>query len=474
MQLCTALRINTPTCLAFTGAGGKTTALLSLARELAGTDIPGMLAGPVLITTTTHLGTDQVRQADHYFRLERAEDLQVLERSLPSGVIAVTGLPAVAEPDRLSGLQGEALERLHRLAVERGIPLLIEADGARQRLLKAPEMHEPAIPDFAEIVVVVAGLAALGRPLNPEWVHRPGRFATLSGLKSGDPITRRALQRVLVHPDGGLKGIPPAARRVALLNGVDTEETWIEAQSIAADLLGPYEAVLLGGTSGSSGETGALETYSDMQQNSSPILAVYEPVAGIVLAAGGASRFGKAKQLLTLDGEALVHRSARAALEAGLSPVIVVTGAYAEEIRLALADLPVVFVHNLDWSVGQSTSLQAGLSALPGEIGSAVFLLADQPEVPIQLLQSLVKAHARTLAAIAAPRVAGKRANPVLLDRVTFPALQELRGDTGARPLFSDPDRYPVAWVDWDDPALLLDVDTPEDFQRWIEERHST
>jgi molybdenum cofactor cytidylyltransferase len=290
----------------------------------------------------------------------------------------------------------------------------------------------------------------------------------LSGLKSGDPITRRALQRVLVHPDGGLKGIPPAARRVALLNGVDSEETWIEAQLIAADLLGPYGAVLLGGTSGS------LETYSGLQQGASSILAVHEPVAGIVLAAGGTSRFGKAKQLLTSDGEALVHRSARAALEAGLSPVIVVTGAYAEEIRLALADLPVGFVHNPDWPAGQSASLQAGLSALPGETGSAVFLLADQPEVPIRLLQSLVKAHARTLAAIASPRVAGKRANPVLLDRVTFPALQELRGDTGARPLFSDPDRYPVAWVDWDDPALLLDVDTPEDFQRWIEERHST
>jgi molybdenum cofactor cytidylyltransferase len=174
-----------------------------------------------------------------------------------------------------------------------------------------------------------------------------------------------------------------------------------------------------------------------------------------------------------LNGEALVHRSARTALETGLSPVIVVTGAYDDEIRLALADLVVEFVHNPYWSAGQSTSLQAGLSVLPSEIGSAVFLLADQPEVPVELLQSLVRMHARTLAAIAAPRVAGRRANPVLLDRATFPTLHEMRGDTGARPLFSDPGRFPVAWVEWDDPVLLLDVDTPEDYQRWIEERYS-
>jgi molybdenum cofactor cytidylyltransferase len=412
-----------------------------------------------------------VRQADYQIRIKRYEDLQALEGRLPPGIIAVTGPPEITEPDRLTGLKNELLDRLHSLAVERRMLLLIEADGARQRPLKAPETYEPVIPGFAEIAVVVAGLSGLGRPLGPEWVHRPERFAALSGLEIGELITRQALVRVLAHPGGGLKGIPPAARRIALLNGVGSEELFKEAQWMAAALLGNYDAVLVGRGLESSGESSPPGRPFVLQTEPGPILSVYEPVAGIVLAAGGASRFGQPKQLLTLNGESLVHRSARIALEAGLSPVIVVIGAYDSEIRQAVADLPVGFVQNPDWSAGQSTSLQAGLSALPGRVCSAVFLLVDQPEIPVEVLQSLVRAHSRTLAPIAAPRVAGRRANPVLLDRVTFPSLHELRGDTGARPLFSDPDRFPVAWVEWDDPSLLLDVDTPQDYQRLIEEK---
>jgi len=102
-------------------------------------------------------------------------------------------------------------------------PLLFEADGSRRHPLKAPASYEPPIPDFVDTVVVVAaGLSALGKPLTTKQVHRSEIYSCLSGLQEGDKISIEALTRVLCHPFGGLKNIPPHACRVALLNQVDT------------------------------------------------------------------------------------------------------------------------------------------------------------------------------------------------------------------------------------------------------------
>jgi molybdenum cofactor cytidylyltransferase len=159
---------------------------------------------------------------------------------------------------------------------------------------------------------------------------------------------------------------------------------------------------------------------------------------------------------------------AERALQAGLCPVIVVTGAHAEDVEQALRDLEVKIAHNPDWELGQSTSVGTGLQALPSNVGAAIFLLSDQPQVPKKLLDELCLAHAYSLSPIVAPRVYGKRANPVLFDRIVFPELLALEGDTGGRVLFSEESRFPVEWVDWDDANLLLDVDTPGDYQRLL------
>ena len=191
-----------------------------------------------------------------------------------------------------------------------------------------------------------------------------------------------------------------------------------------------------------------------------------EPVAGIVLAAGGSNRLGRPKQLLEWHSEAMVRKVALTALDAGLSPVIVVIGAYREEVQAVLANLPVDLIYNPDWMSGQSTSLAAGLRGLPNDAGAAIFLLADQPQAPATLARSLVERHTETLAPIIVPLVDGQRGNPVLFDRQTFPDLLGLQGDTGGRALFS---RYPVAWLPWHDARLLLDIDTPEDYQSLLE-----
>lgn len=188
-------------------------------------------------------------------------------------------------------------------------------------------------------------------------------------------------------------------------------------------------------------------------------------VAGIVLAAGGASRFGEPKQLLPWQDKALVWHVANKALRAGLSPVIVVGGEHLPALRAALDGLPISFVHNPDWRQGQSSSVRVGVGAVPPSETGALILLADQPQVPVELLVKLQEKHAATQADIVAPRVHGRRANPVLWHRRTFGDLISLRGDVGGRVLFSDHD---VAWVVWEDEMLRFDVDTPADYRELL------
>jgi molybdenum cofactor cytidylyltransferase len=189
-------------------------------------------------------------------------------------------------------------------------------------------------------------------------------------------------------------------------------------------------------------------------------------VASIILAAGEAQRFGSPKPLLDWHGEPFIHHIASTALASGLSPVIAVSGTYPTEVQNALKNLPVTVVHNSQWQDGQSTSVQAGLRALPSEAGAVIFLLADQPQVPARLLQALVEKYIETGAAIVAPWVGMQRGNPVLFDRVTFPDFMVLEGDIGGRALFA---RHKVIDLPWDDPGLLLDVDTSEDYQRLLD-----
>ena len=185
-------------------------------------------------------------------------------------------------------------------------------------------------------------------------------------------------------------------------------------------------------------------------------------MAGIVLAAGGSRRLGQPKQLVEFRGRPLVWHAVRVGLEAGLSPLVVVIGAAGEQIRRALEGESVVVIDNPTWEAGQSSSVRAGLSSVEPGIEAAIFLLADMPLMEAELVRQVVRTHRTTLAPLVAPRVAGRRANPVLFDRVTFPDLHQLTGDQGGRSLF---DRYPAAWVEGSESAML-DLDTPEDLQR--------
>jgi molybdenum cofactor cytidylyltransferase len=188
-------------------------------------------------------------------------------------------------------------------------------------------------------------------------------------------------------------------------------------------------------------------------------------VAAIVLAAGGSTRMGQPKQLLPVGGKPMVHRVTEAVCAAGLAQIVVVVGAQAETVREAIDDLPVDIVANEGWAQGMSTSLQVGLDALQREIQAVLIVLADQPALRPNLLRALVARYSATGAPIVAPFYRGQRGNPVLFDRSLFPELLAVEGDRGGRPLITH-HRERVERLEVDDPAVLIDVDTRQDYQR--------
>lgn len=188
-------------------------------------------------------------------------------------------------------------------------------------------------------------------------------------------------------------------------------------------------------------------------------------MAGVLLAAGAASRMGRPKQLLDWGGRPLVRAAAEQALASGLAPLLAVVGAAAEEVMAALAGLPVTPLPCPDYAAGQSASLRAGVAALGPETAAAVVLLADQPFVTAQIIARLVAEWRTSGAPIVAPLYRGVRGNPVLFGRAVFPELLALSGDTGARAVIAA-DLQRVRLVPFDDDRPLLDIDTPEEYDR--------
>jgi molybdenum cofactor cytidylyltransferase len=190
-------------------------------------------------------------------------------------------------------------------------------------------------------------------------------------------------------------------------------------------------------------------------------------IAAVLLAAGRSTRMGGPNKLLAeIGGKPLVRIAAEQALASRARPVIVVTGHQRDKVEAALQGLDVRTVHNPNFADGLSTSVKTGLAAVPETADGAIVCLADMPQVTAPLIDKLVAAFDPERGALVViPTIDGKRGNPVVWARRFFPELMGLDGDVGARHLIG---RYPeaVAEVPLTDTAALVDVDTPEAFDR--------
>jgi molybdenum cofactor cytidylyltransferase len=191
-------------------------------------------------------------------------------------------------------------------------------------------------------------------------------------------------------------------------------------------------------------------------------------IAAIVLAAGRSTRFlaagGEGTKLAApLGHKALARYAAEAALGSSARPVVAVTGYARLAVEAALAGLSLQFVHNARFASGLASSLRTGLAALSEDVGGAIVLLGDMPAVSSGLIDGLIDAfQARPGALAVAPRMNGRRGNPILLGRGLFPAVARLEGDVGARSLLDQLPAERLVEIPVDGFAVSLDVDTPE------------
>ena len=187
-------------------------------------------------------------------------------------------------------------------------------------------------------------------------------------------------------------------------------------------------------------------------------------VAGVVLAAGSSTRMGRNKLFFELDGETLLRRVVRRALDAGLDPVLVVVGHEAERARAELAGLPCTPVDNPDHALGVNRSLRTGISHVPARAGAAVVMLADMPFVTSRMVSTLVARYRESTAPLVISAYGDVNAPPMLYDRALFSELQQMKGEGCGRQVVRRHRDEAVA-VSWPE-AALQDIDVPEDYDR--------
>lgn len=188
-------------------------------------------------------------------------------------------------------------------------------------------------------------------------------------------------------------------------------------------------------------------------------------VSIVILAAGAARRMGACKQLLPLGGRPLIWQTAYQACQSDAAEVIVISGAYADQLETALVDLPVKTVYNPYWSKGQAESVKAGIAAVRREAKAVIFLPADQPLITAEFLNTLINVFRTGPSSIIAPVANGRRGAPVLFDLQKWKEyFCELSGDQGARRLL---DKFPdeVEYITVQDKTILWDADTPEQYR---------
>jgi molybdenum cofactor cytidylyltransferase len=180
----------------------------------------------------------------------------------------------------------------------------------------------------------------------------------------------------------------------------------------------------------------------------------------VVLAAGGSSRFGSAKQLVRVNGRPLMLTAVSRAVELAGHSVTVVLGAQATGLAPLLRHSPASIAINRDWSEGIASSIREGLAQAPATADGVLIFLADQAAVSTEDLRRLAGLWRRNPASIAAAQYAGTVGVPAIFPRWCFRDLNELRGDRGAQLLLQ---RHVDRLVRLPMPSAETDIDTPED-----------
>lgn len=258
MNLIEALDIKFPKIISLVGAGGKTSFIFTLAKGAA------MLGKSVLITTTTAMFNPEYVKTNPTAMVQYFEQMYIGPAGdLPpanTGKILLAAPALKAQGQKLAGYFLQDLAPL--LSSSRFDLVLIEADGARMRPLKAPADHEPMIPRQTDMVVGCIGLDCLGTPLEASYVHRPEILAKLAGLPMGKKVTPHTLTHLIASDRGLFKSTDPHMKKSLVLNKADTPHRAEQGKSLGKKIISASLADLVMVTCFSNAQNPVLQKIS--------------------------------------------------------------------------------------------------------------------------------------------------------------------------------------------------------------------
>jgi len=229
MKLKEALDIKPGEVISLVGGGGKTTLMFALARELA-------LPGKSLITTTTTKIFEPSSTETPLLLVEADEEQMV--KALLQNVDKYRHITLASERLSSGKLNGVSPELVAKLAELNQVSyIIVEADGAAHRSLKAPNPTEPVIPYNTSLVIPVVGIDAVGCRLTEKDVFRPEIVSILLGLPLGEVISAEAIAFLITHHQGIIKGSPDQARIVPFINKVDLDRGLSKGRDLASKIL---------------------------------------------------------------------------------------------------------------------------------------------------------------------------------------------------------------------------------------------
>lgn len=354
----------------------------------------------------------------------------------------------------LEGTSAKMLDKTVRVTADRvtrvGGELVGETRAAHRVDALVPAIREAQAAGFDMLLIAGASAITDRRDVLPAGVVAAGGSIDHFGMPV-DPGNLLLLARL---GDRRVLGLPGCCRSPRL-NGFD----WV-LERLAAGIGVGREDVMRMGIGGLLME---IASRPQPREGSPAARAAPPKVAAVVLAAGQSRRMGGPNKLLAeVDGKPLVRHAVDAALGSKAAQAVVVVGHQQHEVRKALRGCKVRFVTNEAFAEGLSTSLKAGIGALPPDVDGAVVCLGDMPRISAAHIDRLIAAfnpvEGRTIAVATSK---GKRGNPVLWGSAHFKEFAGLAGDVGARHLIGQ-HADEVVEVAMEDGASQLDVDTPQ------------
>ena len=445
--LSTSFPLKGPTIVTIYGAGGKTSLLETLGRELS------LQGRRVILTTTTRIFKPESHPCVIGEEFKRVTEALAGHFPARSPVALGAGL---SDDQKLVGIDPAWPQAL--LDADICDDVIVEADGAARKPIKGYASHEPVLPASSTVLVPMLGYDALGTPIDAAHVHRPEAFCALTGARPGDRVTVDRFLAAMAHMIRLGREKCPRAVIVPVVNKVDLAK---DTQQIVElyqkfPLAEAVDRLLFTHLKGD----------PSVQFSFGRIHGVLEPeISVVILAAGGSVRMGRPKLALPLQGETLLERAMAPALASGIRDIVVVAGENPAWIRERIPP-NVRIVINPRSREGMATSLQAGITAVSPRSQAILFSLGDQPFVTAEVYRMLIEDYRRQLKALTFPVFGGKRGNPVLFDRRLWSALMALQGDEGGKQIFASVPDQEKAGVAVSCPGILLDIDTPEEYAR--------